>query len=46
MRVDDEGRMFVPDFWHYRIQIYQKEAYPLDESEIIPPLKSPTLNYN
>lgn len=40
--VDDQFRMFVPDYEHYRIQIYQKEAYTLSEEEIAPPLRSPT----
>jgi hypothetical protein len=46
VRIDSEGRMFVPDFEHYRIQVYQKEAYPLDENELIAPLRSPTLDHN
>ncbi|MBM3934119.1 MAG: 6-bladed beta-propeller [SAR202 cluster bacterium] len=46
VRVDHRGYMFVPDYEHYRIQIYKKEAYPLDESQILPPFKVPTLNAN
>ena len=43
VRVDDEGRMFVPDFGSHRIQVYKKEAYPLAENEIAPPLRNPIL---
>ena len=46
VRVDDEGRMFVPDFEHYRIQVYQKEAYPIDEGDILPPFRTATLDMN
>ncbi len=46
VRVDGEGHMFVPDYEHYRVQVYKKEAYPLDENEIIPPFRVPTLNAN
>ncbi|MBM3935141.1 MAG: 6-bladed beta-propeller [SAR202 cluster bacterium] len=46
VRVDQRGHMYVPDFEHYRIQIYKKEAYPLDETQILPPFKVPTLNAN
>ena len=43
VNVDDEFRMFVTDYARYRVQVYKKEAYPLTEAEIIPPLKAPTL---
>ena len=43
VRVDDQFRMFVPDYEDYRIQIYQKEAYPLSEEDVAPPLRSPTI---
>ena len=43
VRVDDEGRMFVSDFGSHRIQIYKKEAYPLAENEIAPPMRNPIL---
>ena len=43
VKVDDEGRMYVPDFGSHRIQIYKKEAYPLSESEIAPPMRNPIL---
>lgn len=46
VRVDRRGHMYVSDYEHYRIQIYKKEAYSLDESQIIPPFKVPTLNAN
>lgn len=44
--VDDEGRMFVPDYGAYRVQVYQKEAYPLKENEIGPVLRVPSLSAN
>ncbi len=43
VRVDDEGHMFVPDDRDCRIQVYKKEAYPLTEEEMAPPLRAPTL---
>ncbi len=46
VRVDHNGYMYVSDYEHYRIQVYKKEAYPMDESQIIPPFKVPTLNAN
>ena len=46
VRVDGKGHMFVADFEHYRIQIYKKESYPLDETQILPPLRVPTLDAN
>ena len=42
--VDERGRMFVPDFGSYRVQVYQKEAIHLDSTEFGPPRRSPTLN--
>ena len=41
--VDDDGLMYVPDCGSYRVQVYQKEAVRLDEGQIFPPLRSPTL---
>lgn len=46
VRVDEQGYMFVCDYECYRIQVYQKQAYPLTEEQVIPPLRAPTLNYN
>ena len=45
VRVDDEGRMFIPDYESYRIQVYQKEAYRLSEDQIAAPLPVPKLKY-
>ncbi|MCC6175827.1 MAG: NHL repeat-containing protein [Chloroflexi bacterium] len=45
VRVDDEGRMYVPDYGSHRIQVYKKEAYPLTEADIWAPPKAPFL-YN
>jgi hypothetical protein len=44
VRVDSEGRIFIPDYGSYRVQVYQKDVVPLGEDEIIPPLRSPTLD--
>jgi DNA-binding beta-propeller fold protein YncE len=43
VRVDDQGRMYVPDYGAYRVQIYQKEVVPLQPDQMVPPLRSPTL---
>ena len=43
VRVDDRFRMYVPDYGTYRVQVYQKEAVHLDEGQISPPLRSPSL---
>jgi hypothetical protein len=46
VRVDDKGRMYVADFGKYRVQVYQKEAIRLDEHQMAPPVRSPTLQTN
>ena len=43
VHVDGEGRMYVGDCGSHRIQIYQKEAYPLTADEVMPYPRSPTL---
>ena len=43
VRVDDQGRMFVPDYESFRVQVYQKEAIALTADQISPPLRSPVL---
>jgi sugar lactone lactonase YvrE len=43
VRVDAEGRMFVADYNCSRIQIYKKDAIPLDESQIWAPVRAPSL---
>lgn len=43
VRLDGEGRLYIPDFGCHRIQVYKKEAYPLTEDEIWPVPSSPTL---
>ena len=43
VRVDNQGRMFVADEDCYRIQVYQKDAIPLEPHQIAPPLRSPRL---
>ena len=39
----DDGRMFIPDFASFRVQVYQKEAIHLTEGQITPPARSPAL---
>ncbi|HEY7294538.1 MAG TPA: NHL repeat-containing protein [Dehalococcoidia bacterium] len=43
VRVDGEGRLFIPDHGCHRVQVYQKEAYALGPDAIAPVLRSPTL---
>jgi DNA-binding beta-propeller fold protein YncE len=43
VKVDDEYRMFVPDYGGHRIQIYKKNAIPLNEDQVAPPLRNPVL---
>ncbi len=43
VRLDNEGRMYIPDFGSHRIQVYKKEAYPLTEADIWPEQKAPFL---
>ena len=40
VKVTDDFKMLVPDFGNARIQIFQKEAYPLTEEEIRGPMRS------
>ena len=37
VRVDDQGRMYVVDYLSSRVQVYQKDAIPLEEGQIPPP---------
>ena len=41
--VDDEGRLYIADTGTYRIQVYQKEAIPLEPHQLAPPMRSVTL---
>ena len=43
VRVDEKGRMYVPDYGSFRVQIYQKDVERLRESQIAAPLKAPSL---
>jgi len=43
VRVDSEFRLFIADYESYRIQIYQKDAIALDETQFAAPLRNPTL---
>ena len=37
------NRLYIPDFGSHRVQVYEKDALPLSESEILPELRAPTL---
>lgn len=43
IRFDDQGRMYIPDFGSFRVQVYKKEVIPLERGEIDVPLRAPTL---
>ena len=43
VRLDDQGRMFVTEEESFRIQVYQKDAIPLEPHQIAPPPRSPRL---
>lgn len=43
VRIDDEFRLFIADYESYRIQVYQKDAIELDETQYAAPLRNPTL---
>jgi hypothetical protein len=43
VRIDDEFRLFIADYESYRVQVYQKDAIPLDETQFAAPLRNPTL---
>jgi hypothetical protein len=44
VRVDALGRMYVADCGPHRIQIYQKDACPLEPHQIMPPLRAPSMS--
>jgi len=44
VRVDQNGRIFITDYGSHRLQVYQKDAIPLTKEQILPPLRSPTLD--
>ena len=43
VRVDDQSRMYIVDYGSHRIQVYQKEAYPLEPDQIMPDPGASTL---
>jgi len=43
VKVDDQFRLFITDFGNHRIQIYQKDAVELSETEIAPRMRNPIL---
>ena len=42
--VSDDGLMYVPDTGSYRLQVYRKQVVELDESQLAPPLRAPSLS--
>ena len=43
VRIDDKRRLYIPDHLSFRVQIYQNESMPLDETQFGPSRKSRTL---
>ena len=43
VRFDDQGRMYIPDFGAFRVQVYQKDVIPLEPGQIDAPMRAPTL---
>ena len=43
VRIDDDFRLFIPDYERYRIQIYEKDVIPLDNTQFADALRNPTL---
>ncbi len=43
VRIDKGFRLFIPDYESYRVQIYMKDAIPLDEDKMAAPMRNPTL---
>ena len=43
VRVDGEGHMFVTDHDSHRVQVFRKDAIPLDESQIWASVRAPSL---
>ena len=41
--VSEDGLMYVPDTGSYRVQVYRKQAVELDQSQLAPPLRAPSL---
>ena len=43
VRIDNEFRLFIPDYESYRVQIYQKDVIELDRTQFAAPLRNVTL---
>ena len=41
--VSEDGLMYVPDTGSYRVQVYRKQVVELDQSQLAPPLRAPSL---
>ena len=44
VKVDDSGNMYIVDHGGHRVQIYRKEAYPLEPHQIMEEPRSPSLD--
>ena len=43
VEIDDQGRMYIVEYAGHRVQVYEKEAYPLEPSQMIEERTSPML---
>ncbi|MDP7627954.1 MAG: NHL repeat-containing protein [SAR202 cluster bacterium] len=41
--IDEKGRLYIPDYRSFRVQIYQNEVIPLDETQFAKPRRSRSL---
>jgi hypothetical protein len=41
--IDEKGRLYIPDYRSFRVQIYQNEVIPLDETQLAKPRRSRSL---
>lgn len=43
VRLDDQGRLYITDYVSHRVQVYKKEAFPLEAHQIAEVPRSPNL---
>ena len=41
--IDEKGRLYIPDYRSFRVQIYQNEVIPLDATQFAKPRRSRSL---
>ena len=44
VQVDAEGHLYIADYGSHRIQVYKKEAYPLEPQDLLPEQTAPSLS--